>query len=32
MVNGEPWSDFDATREIIRLHDLQGTIKVEAVY
>ena len=31
-VNGKPWKDFDAAREVIRLHGLQGTVKVEAVY
>jgi hypothetical protein len=32
IVNGEPWSDFDATKEVIRLHDLHGTVKVETIY
>ena len=32
MVNGQPWKDFDAAAETIRLHDLQGTLKVEAAY
>ena len=31
-VNGRPWTDFDAAKEVIRLHDLQGTIQVEAAY
>jgi hypothetical protein len=31
-VNGKSWSDFDTTNETIRLHDLQGTVKVEANY
>jgi hypothetical protein len=31
-VNGRPWKDFDAAAETIRLHDLQGTVKVEAGY
>jgi hypothetical protein len=31
-VNGRPWQDFDASKEIIRLHDLQGALKVEAIY
>ena len=31
-VNGRPWTDFDAAKEVIRLHDLQGTIHVEAGY
>jgi hypothetical protein len=32
MVNGKPWTDFDPAKETIRLHDVQGSIKVEAVY
>lgn len=31
-VNGKPWTDFDAAKEVIRLHDTKGTIKVEAAY
>ena len=31
-VNGQPWPDFDAAAETIRLHDLQGNVEVEAVY
>jgi len=31
-VNGKPWTDFDAAREVIRLHDVVGTIRVEAAY
>jgi hypothetical protein len=31
-VNGRPWSDFDAAKEVVRLHDLQGSVKVEAEY
>ena len=31
-VNGKPWSDFDPAKEIIRLHDVRGSVKVEAVY
>jgi hypothetical protein len=31
-VNGQPWKNFDAGKEIIRLHDVQGTVKIEAVY
>ena len=31
-MNGRPWTDFDAAKEAIRLHDVKGTIKVEAVY
>ena len=31
-VNGRPWTDFDAAKEVIRLHDLQGTVQVEASY
>jgi hypothetical protein len=32
MVNGQSWKDFDADKEIIKLHDLQGSLKVEAMY
>jgi len=31
-VNGQPWTDFDAAKEAIRLHGLTGTARVEAVY
>ena len=31
-VNGAPWKDFDAAKEVIRLHDLTGDVKVEAAY
>jgi hypothetical protein len=31
-VNGKPWADFDAGKEIVRLHELTGTVKVEASY
>jgi hypothetical protein len=31
-VNGQPWSNFDPAKEIVRLHDLQGSVKVEAAY
>jgi hypothetical protein len=31
-VDGKPWTDFDAKREVIRLHDVRGTVKVEAGY
>jgi hypothetical protein len=31
-VNGKPWTDFAPAKETIRLHDVQGSIKVEAVY
>ncbi len=31
-VNGRPWMGFDAAREVVRLHGLQRTVKVEAVY
>jgi hypothetical protein len=32
MVNGKPWTDFDPAKETVRLRDVQGSIKVEAVY
>jgi hypothetical protein len=31
-VNGKEWNDFDPAKETIRLHDVQGTVKVEASY
>jgi hypothetical protein len=31
-LDGKPWADFDAAREAIRLHDVKGTVRVEARY
>jgi hypothetical protein len=31
-VNSQPWNDFDAAKEIIRLHDISGTVQVTATY
>ena len=31
-VNGKPWSEFDPAKEIVRLHDVHGSVRVEAVY
>jgi hypothetical protein len=31
-VDGKPWSEFDPAKEIVRLHDGHGSIRVEAVY
>jgi hypothetical protein len=31
-VNGNAWTDFDASKEAIRLHDVSGSVKVEASY
>jgi hypothetical protein len=31
-VNSKAWTDFDAAKEIVRLHDISGTVKVEASY
>ncbi|MBI5091056.1 MAG: hypothetical protein HZB26_01270 [Candidatus Hydrogenedentes bacterium] len=31
-VNGEPWADFDAAKEIIRLRGKHGSVSVEARY
>jgi hypothetical protein len=31
-VNGLPWTDFDADRELVNLHGLTGAVKVEADY
>jgi hypothetical protein len=32
VVNGQAWKDFDATKEIVRLHGGEHSIKVEARY
>ena len=31
-VNGNAWTDFDPVKEVISLHDLKGTVKVESTY
>ena len=31
-VNGKPWSDFDPTREIVKLHGLTGKVTIETRY
>ena len=31
-VNGNPWSDFDPIKEVISLHYVTGTVKVESHY
>ncbi len=31
-VNGKTWSDFDPKKELIRLNELSGSVKVEAGY
>ncbi len=31
-VDGKAWNDFDPTKEIIRLHEVQDSVQVEAVY
>jgi len=31
-VNGRPWADFDPVKEVIFLHDLKGTVKIESRY
>jgi len=31
-VNGSSWADFDPLKEVIRLHDVRGTVKLEAAY
>jgi hypothetical protein len=31
-VNGKPWTDFNPVKEIVSLHDVRGSVKVEAVY
>ena len=32
LVNGKRWKDFDRTKETIRLHNVHGSVRVEAVY
>ena len=32
MLNGRPWSDFDAAREVIRWPGTMGPVKLEAEY
>jgi hypothetical protein len=31
-VNGSVWADFDPVKEVISLHDVKGTVKVESNY
>lgn len=31
-VNGQAWTDFDSAKEMIRLHDIHGSVKVVAAY
>jgi hypothetical protein len=31
-VNGNAWTDFDPSKEVIRLHDVSGSVKLEAAY
>jgi hypothetical protein len=31
-VGGKTWDDWDAAREVIRLHGLEGSVRVEAAY
>jgi hypothetical protein len=32
QVNGAVGSDFDAAREVVRLHDVAGTVRVDVIY
>jgi hypothetical protein len=32
LVGGKPWKDFDASREIVKLHGLKNVVKVELRY
>jgi hypothetical protein len=32
IVNGKPWRDFDAGKEVVKLHGLSGVVTVEARY
>jgi hypothetical protein len=31
-INGSSWADFDPVKEVISLHDVKGTVKVEGNY
>jgi len=31
-VDGKSWNDFDAAKEVVLLHDLKGTLKIEVSY
>jgi hypothetical protein len=31
-VDGKEWTDFDPAKEVVRLHDVRGTVRVEAAY
>jgi len=31
-LNGKPWTDFDPAKEVVSLHDLNGTVNVESRY
>ena len=31
-VNGDPWTDFDSVKEVVRLHDVKGTVELEIGY
>ena len=31
-VNGKPWQDFDPAKEVVRLHGVADTVKVEVIY
>ena len=31
-INGQPWGDFDPAKEVIRLTELRGALRVEAEY
>jgi hypothetical protein len=31
-VDGKPWNDFDPQQELLRLHDVHGSVQVVAAY
>ena len=31
-VDGKEWTDFDAAKELVKLHGLKGKVRVEARY
>jgi hypothetical protein len=31
-VNGKDWKDFDSTKEVVKLHDLKGSVNIDIIY
>jgi hypothetical protein len=32
IVNGKPWEDFDPVKEVVNLHNITGSVRVECFY